>query len=42
VSIPTSFIGDAKPGVEMGVAISFSIGYFFGWGCIMSYVLTQE
>ncbi len=36
VSIPTG------NGIETGVAISFSIGYFFVWGCIMSYVLTQE
>lgn len=36
VAIPTG------SGIERGVAISFSIGYFFVWGCIMSYVLTQE
>ncbi|MFD2784944.1 hypothetical protein [Hymenobacter rubripertinctus] len=31
-----------QQGVERGVAISFSLAYFFVWGCIMSYVLTQE
>ncbi len=40
LSIPAST--GPNPGVETGVAISFSIGYFFVWGCIMSYVLTQE